>query len=403
MAKRGKKIGRQASLPNRPSSEQLPAVKEPETTTDKALESNEVLPKTQGWIHRIPNLLKWASALATAATIAAGFGEYGMALVLLFACLTCCIVQIWVWQTNRHWSLKALLTVLSVGIIGYGVVVVMDQKDDKRWGVLWPKKSVVSAPPVLSDAAPSLESQRSALRNDSSKPIRDVGFSLKLNRRYSIEELGHFRIIYEVFDMSQRLDFFLACQSFYAVNEYFDPHAKQFGTRCTVQYRTAEKGNTFAAIPLMGAIKYSGLLSADHSVDKMEWSIDLYNQIPFYKTLEDLNRKNLYVFVTAPLTDKISEISFKVNNWELISAQAGILAFIEDKPIAPWIMPLSEAEKSVAWRGVYLKDLGGIAKNLPPDKRETVLVWSLDFASVHPKKLPEPEIKYDPLNPVKAN
>lgn len=102
--------------------------------------------KQPSWIHRIPvwkefgPWLKWASALATGATIAVGFGEYALGLILLTLCLACCIAQIWVWQTDRHRALKALLMIFAVALVSYGVIVTIDQRGDKPWGVLWKKK-----------------------------------------------------------------------------------------------------------------------------------------------------------------------------------------------------------------------------------------------------------------------
>lgn len=111
---------------------------------------NETPPtERKSWIHRIPvwkdlgHWLRWASIWAGAAVTATGFGEYAVALVLLALCLSCCIVQIFVWQTNRHWLWTLFLAFVSLGIIGYGVAVVLDQKGDKKWGVLWPKEAVL--------------------------------------------------------------------------------------------------------------------------------------------------------------------------------------------------------------------------------------------------------------------
>ena len=245
--------------------------------------------------------------------------------------------------------------------------------------------------PVSSD---SLEIDRAALRADALRPIRDVAFRVNLKRQYSIQELGHFRIIYELFT-NHNLDFFLGCQDAYSVNTSVDLNTKQFGIRCTVRHRVGPKNN-FGAIPVYtNAPYYTTLIDRKQSVDTLEWSVDLYNQIPSYKTLEDLNRKDLYIFVTESLTEKISEVSFRVNNWELVSAKAPILTFPDDKPIAKWFMPLSNAEKSVEWRGVYLRDVLGITRTLGPEER--YFVWSLDFGIIHPKKLPEPTNMVEPF------
>lgn len=322
---------------------------------------------------------------------------WGLTLVLVLHVL-------WIWERTGRWPLWLKVTVTVLVPIVLMAYAWQPVKDEYR------KEHPLPPPPSAASAeiAPSLESQRNALRSESSKPLRDVAFHVKLNRQYSIQELGHFRIIFEVFN-NQALDWFMACQDLYrpTYDAKFNPfgsHTNVYGYRCVVQYRTGTK--TYTVIPMYSknaVHRYTSLLTGDLLVNTLEWKIDLYNQIPSYKTLEDLNRKYLYVFITAPLVDKINEVSFEANNWELISAKDEILEFIADRPIAPWFLPLSAAEKEIEWRGVYLKDLGGIAKTLPPDKRPTVLIWSLDFASVHARKLPEPEIKYDPLNPPKAN
>ena len=147
--------------------------------------------------------------------------------------------------------------------------------------------------------------------------------------------------------------------------------------------------------------QYSATTGLTRTVDELGFSWDLYNQVSSDKVLEDLNGKELYIFVTESLVDKISAVSFQVNNWELFSARADRLIFVDDKPIAPWFMPLTSEEKAVSWKGVYLRN----DMPLPPQVVERFKgqnpgwVLSLDFALLHPRKIPEPELSVDPLKP----
>jgi hypothetical protein len=375
----------------------------------------EDLPPTNGksWIHRIPvwkefgHWLKWASASFAFAVGMVGAGEYLVAEFALIAAILCCIAQTWIWQRNtksafRDWSGRVSLAVLSIMLGGFAMVDVFFIKGRNDWTHLRiPRRWVTVAPAEQKQPSslptPSESESRNELRAESSRPIRDVAFHVKLNRQYSIQELGHFRVIYEIFD-NQTLDFFIGCQDAYSINTSVDLNAKQFGIRCTVHYRPSKYGHVTAIPVYTRAPKYTTLIDRTQSVDTLQWNVDLYNQIPSYKALEDLNRKYLYIFVTESLIEKINEVSFTVNNWELISAQSSRLTFPDDKPIAKWFLPLSDTEKSVKWRGVYLRGTEEFAKQYPA-YRDMPWVWPLDFALIHPKKLPEPtqDTKIDPL------
>jgi hypothetical protein len=243
--------------------------------------------------------------------------------------------------------------------------------------------------------SPASQSARNELRADSLKPIRDVAFNLKLNRTYSIQELGHFRILIEIAGNDDIPDFFFGCQDAYlanTVNTSVDPTVKQFGIRYTARYRASKKNGTYVAIPVYTRPpKYTTVLSASQFVDTLGFSLDLYNQIPSYKTLEDLNRKVLHVYITQNLVGKLGEFSFTVNNYELISEKATALALTSDKPTTNWFMPLSAEERAIQWNGMYLRPTEEIAKQVPG----AVVVWTLDFGIINPKKLPEPESKVE--------
>jgi len=313
---------------------------------------------------------------------------------------------------------RVALLVFMFLLLAFSMALILHYFDRLRLGVLlgtifsaistvgfgwyvWPDKSQAKAglesphPEISTPKLTEVQQQRSELRNESSRPLRDVGFRVKLDHQYSIQDIGHFRIMFEILDnQKDRPDFYLGCQDAYSVNQYFDPIAKQFGTRCTVYYRRGIKPDSFEAIPVFSPGSNSTtVLGRNPWTSEIEYKIDLYNQLPTYRTIEDFNRKYLYIFVTAPLVGKISEVSFTVNNWELLSAEPSILLFPWDKPIAPWFTALSSSEKAIEWRGAYLKERGEIARSL--GLPEVPVTWNLDFALIHPKKIADPD--YDPL------
>jgi hypothetical protein len=175
---------------------------------------------------------------------------------------------------------------------------------------------------------------------------------------------------------------------------------KQFGYRWTVRYR--DPNNTYRPTPSFSkGRQYGATTGLTPSTDVLEFSVDLYNQIPSDRILEDLNGKYLYIFVTASLADKVSQVSFQVNNWELFSVSADRLIFPDDKPIAPWFIGLSSEEKAVSWKGVYVR----FDEPIPAPIAEQFKgqnpgwVWPLDFGILHPRKIPEPELKTDTFKP----
>ena len=258
----------------------------------------------------------------------------------------------------------------------------------------------IPGPTPTSESPSPAADLRSELRADGNRAIRLFTIRLKLKRQYSIDEIGHFRVMYEVAAVTDKItpEFYLACQDHYDVNSFGDPYTKQFGYRWAVRYR--EPNDSYKPIKSFNKGKgYGATTGLVPSTDVLEASADLYNQIPSNKTLEDLYGKYLYIFVTESLVDKIGEVSLQVNNWELFSVKADRLVFQSDRPIAPWFIALSKEERAIPWRSVDVK----FDEPLPPavaarfKDQEVGWTWSLDPSGLHPKKMPEPELKIDPF------
>jgi hypothetical protein len=336
--------------------------------------------------------------------IVSGFGDVILALiggtqaklwVSLVMLVAACAIQILVIVKVQPFRARKWNVLLGVFVVVVLTLLWWGARPDA------PPASVAQTSTTISQSEDDL---RTALRADGNQAIRTITTRIKLKRKYSIDEIGHFRIMYELATTTNKIvpEFYLACQDYYAKNEYAaDPSATTFGSRTVIRYR--QPNDTYKPTPSfeISPRHYGGFTGLDRYVDSFDVTWDLHNQVPSYKTLEDINGKELYIFVTESLANKISEVSFQVNNWELFSVKADRLVFPDDKPIAPWFLPLSKQEQAVAWKSVNVR----FDEPLPPaiaarfKGQNPGWTWSLDFGLLHPKKIPEPELKVDTFKP----
>jgi hypothetical protein len=281
--------------------------------------------------------------------------------------------------------------ILSVAILGVVLLVI-----DVASALYASRREQIPTPsPLVVTPAPTPD-LRSELRADGNRAIRLVTARIMLKRKYSIDEIGHFRVMYEVGTEINKVtpEFYLGSQDYYDINSTIDSRAKQFGFRWTVRYR--KPNNAYLPTESFSTPKgYGAVTGLTSTTDTLAFSVDLYNQIPSDKTMEDLFGKYLYIFVTESLADKISEVSFQVNNWQFFSVKADRLVFVDDKPIAPWFIALSNEEQDIHWKSVMVR----FEQQLPSTVKGQYVgwTWSLDPGSLHPKKMPEPELKADPF------
>jgi hypothetical protein len=382
----------------------------------QVLREQERLPSPKGqskpksWIHRIPvwkklgPWLKWAAPASFGfATGMVGVGEYAAAELALGLTILCYLVQTWVWQrkTNRCiWNMFVKLVSGTVIIVvgAFAMILVVSIKGPNDWTHLRrPGRSLVTSadPPQPSnrapiDPTPLAESQqaRKELRAEASDSLRDIAVKVHLKRSYSIQELGHFRILYVISDR-QTPKFFLGCRDGYAVNENIDLTIKQFGMWYTMRFREPKAAKSYVeqSVYTHGP-KHETSLTGSPSVSELNFTIHLYKRIPSYRTLGDLNRCILFIYITDTLSDKIGEISFVVNEWELVSAKVENLEFDNDRPPVKWFTSLSSGEKRIQWRGVFLRRTDA--------KKNYLVAWPIDFAKLNPRKIPAPDVIDEP-------
>ncbi len=390
-----------------------------ETKEQRTSRVNSVVTHLKAGLHWCAsNLWLWPAVLVTSPLlyglgVGAMYGQQPIIAGFLYLLAIGLILAKAITETRTHEKrIGVIVVILCLGTMLFATSLFWIQHTTPDWlRFLVDKKTTEnhpmpvtfsSATPVPASMSTPTPDLRSELRADSNRAIRLVTMRVTLNRKYSIDELGHFRIMYEVAKTTNRIipEFYLGCQDNYEINTSADLRAKQFGYFWTVRNR--EPNNTYRPTVKYGkGRQYSAVIGNTQTTDTVEISWDLYNQISSDKILEDLNGKELYIFVTESLVDKISAVSFQVNNWELFSVTADRLIFPDDKPIAPWFIQLSKEENAIPWKGVYMRN----DEPLPPQIMERFKgqnpgwVWSLDFGLLHPKRLPEPELKIDPMKP----
>jgi uncharacterized membrane protein YtjA (UPF0391 family) len=210
---------------------------------------------------------------------------YTLAYILFFFGIGLFIVK--AIYDHRNHELKTALMVFFIVIGGVAFLslvgwVEWDRRHEKRQDA---STTNASAPevkqPSKTGATQPQDDLRAALRADGNRAIRLVTVRVNLKRKYSIEEIGHFRLMYEVARITDRTtpEFYLASQDYYDVNKFVDPKIKQFGYRWTVRYR--DPNNTYRPTPsFIKGRQYGATTGLTPSTDVLEFSVDLYNQIP---------------------------------------------------------------------------------------------------------------------------
>ena len=218
---------------------------------------------------------------------------------------------------------------------------------------------------------------------ESRRPISTATFRVGLNRSYTPDELGHFRILLEVIDLQagpNHPSLWFGARDGYInwpppeIKKLF-PTAKQptkiYATQTVVWSRNPDEKLQDTMIGPDTIIGVAPRLS-DIVV---RWAV--YHKGPF-QTIESLNNKLLNVFVSESLADKVAYFGFSVDNYLLAGFPINCLGQGKSKPLVEWPSPLSANEKAVGWIG-----LSPQWRNRPPPGPH---LW-LNFTEFTPVKL----------------
>jgi len=123
------------------------------------------------------------------------------------------------------------------------------------------------------------------------------------------------------------------------------------------------------------------------SANEIEAGAHLHKHGPF-KTIGDLDRKDLSIYVTKTLYDAIAGIYFIANDYVMAGAEAQMFFPLDSVPLEPWPEELTPEEQAIPWLCVMLKILE------PPEWMPGELArqgWGIDFSNFTPPKVQYPK------------
>lgn len=206
------------------------------------------------------------------------------------------------------------------------------------------------------------------------KPIRTAMFRVGLNESYSVEELGHFRILLEIIDLQSGPDhptLWLAARDAFMQETipFFNVRIASPGTRTIGWSRSPEDKlqDTMVGEPRLTEI--------------LAWAT-INNRGPF-QTIGALEGKFLNVFISESLADKIVYFGFAVDDYLLAGFSDKCIDRVRSKPLVEWPSPLLEKEKTVGWIELLPKRYWPNDNSRPPLRPPFIL----DFGRYTPTKL----------------
>ena len=104
---------------------------------------------------------------------------------------------------------------------------------------------------------------------------------------------------------------------------------------------------------------------------------------PNFKTLGDLEKKELSIYVTRPLVEWISGIYVFANDYMVAGQTSDVFVLLDHGPLDPWPEPLTEEEQAVPWVVVLLR-ISDPPAWMPRELARTG--WNLDFSQYTPPK-----------------
>jgi hypothetical protein len=176
------------------------------------------------------------------------------------------------------------------------------------------------------------------------KQIHSATFFVQFKHPYTPDELGHFRVLLEVSGQGTK-DAGPASLSFAARDAYWLSQSakgpvKRDGWRMDVWSRNPD-------LTFPRAIFEGGSATTGPSMAGIRISQEIDGKGP-YQTIESFNRKDLSIFVSESLVDKIEGIGFAVDNYLLTGFPIDCLEPTKGTPVE-WRFPLSQTERAIEW------------------------------------------------------
>jgi hypothetical protein len=207
------------------------------------------------------------------------------------------------------------------------------------------------------------------------KSVMEVKFLVKLDREYTPDELGHFRILLEVIQLGSgdpNPTLWLAARDSYPVWHSGKQATKLDGTRTIVWSRNPDEKLQDTVV---------GAAVGRRIPEILAWGT-INHRGPF-QTIESFDHKWLNIFVTQSLADKLTYVGFAVDNYVLMGMPAHCLEQTRGAPLVEWPDQLSEKVQTVAWVHLLPRRYWPDDSSRPP-LRPPLLI---DFGKFTPAKL----------------
>ena len=182
--------------------------------------------------------------------------------------------------------------------------------------------------------------------HDSSLPLYSVELLIELKAEFSPKQLGHFRVMAELIDLHEpepHPTLWMACCDAYPVYVSSDRQTPLVGTRSLGWSRHPDE-------KLQDTVFSAGQLTTR----ALSAGVGIHKRGPF-RTLGDLDRKTLSIYVTAGLVDKIAAIYVSANEYYVAGTPSEMFVQLDSQPLASWPEPLPDAGVSEPWVCVMLK------------------------------------------------
>lgn len=210
--------------------------------------------------------------------------------------------------------------------------------------------------------------------HDCSKPLMGATAILTLRQECTVEDLGHFRFMVEVFNMHEDAPYpglWIAGRDAYPERHSQGKSGKYIGVQSLAWSRNPDE-----------EIQNTQFSMFSISTNQLDAGAHLHKRGP-YRTLKDLDGRRMSIYVTKPLFDLTAGIYFIANDYIIAGADAEYFIPLDVSPLMVWPEPLSEVEKQVPWVVVTLKIVD------PPEWMNPELArtgWNLEFSTYTPQK-----------------
>ena len=210
--------------------------------------------------------------------------------------------------------------------------------------------------------------------HDCSKPLMGGSVILTLKQECTPEDLGHFRFMAEILDMHEsdpHPGLWIAGRDAYSVWHSGGRSQKLVGVKSLVWSQSPDE-----------QIQNTIFGTAATTTTQLDAGGHLHKHGP-YRTLGDLDKRCMAIYVTKPLLDLTAAIFVMANDYFIAGAAAESFIPLNIAPLVDWPEPLSETEAQVPWLCITLKIENPPAWMIPELARTS---WDLDFSKYTPQK-----------------